>query len=97
MLVILRGSNKHIENYHINDVFFPIGYEYLKKRFDIWVVFIIYTGYYCYIEVTSFTENKFTFIFMGVISNSLVSWNNAKESSFSLQNILVELLNNKHL
>ena len=62
-----------------------------------WGVFIIYTGYYCYIEVTSFTENQFTFIFMGVISNSPVSWNNAKESSFSLQNILVEFLNNKHI
>ena len=77
--------------------FFPIDYKYLEKYFDIWGVFIIYTGYYFYIEVTSCTENQFTFIFMGVISNSPVSWNNARESSFSLPNILVEFLNNKHI
>ena len=77
--------------------FFPIGYEYLKKCFDIWGVFIIYTGYYCYIEVTSCTDNQCTFIFMGIISNSPVSWNNARESSFSLQNILVDFINNKHI
>ena len=77
--------------------FFPIDNKYLKKYFDIWGVFIIYTGYYCYIEVTSGRENQFTFIFMGIISNSPVSWNNARESSFSLQNILVEFLNNKNI
>ena len=77
--------------------FFPIDYKYLKKYFDIWGVFIIYKGYYFYIEVTSCTENQFTFIFMGIISNSSVSWNNARESSFSLPNILVEFLNNKHI